>query len=186
MTDIDWAKNVMDKVDAGKSVPEEDLHKASAILIREVEKETLPHYAKNQTELAKLFKVDRKTIQRWRKEPGFPEPLSNGKWDVFATRTWIKANQRSDPDETEDLHDLKVRQLKLICEKLEHEISVKRGDYTLNDEVKRWVATMIQESKTVLLGIPAKAAPQVIGMEPAEAEAFLKDAINEALGHLSS
>lgn len=185
MATLEWAKKIMEKVDAGKTVSEEDLMKANEILLAEVEKETLPRFAKNQVELAKIFKVDRKTIQRWRKEPGFPKSLSNGKWDVHATKSWIKANQRHDAEETEDLHDLKIRQLKLICEKLEHEISVKRGDYTLNDDVKRWVASMIQESKTVLLSIPSSVAPIVVGLDPAEAELKLREAIDDALRHLS-
>ena len=185
MSDLDWAKKIMDQIDSGKNVPELDLLKANEILLKEVEKETLPRFAKNQVELAKIFKIDRKTIQRWRKEPGFPKPLSNGKWDVHAIRAWIKANQRQDIEETEDLHDLKIRQLKLICEKLEHEIQVKRGDYTLNSDVKSWVTSMVQESKTVLLGIPSKLAPLVAGMSPAEAEIAMKEAINEALTHLS-
>ena len=185
MADLDWAKKIMDKVDSGKTVSESDLLKANEILLSEVEKETLPRFAKNQTELAKVFKIDRKTIQRWRKEPGFPKPISNGKWDVHATRTWIKANQRQDAEEIDDLHDLKIRQLKLICEKLEHEISVKRGDYTLNSDVERWVATMIQEAKTVLLGIPSAVAPIVAGLDPAEAELRLRESIDEALAHLS-
>ena len=83
------------------------------------------------------------------------------------------------------MHDLKIRQLKLICEKLEHEISVKRGDYTLNSDVERWVATMIQEAKTVLLGIPSAVAPIVAGLDPAEAELRLRESIDEALAHLS-
>ena len=98
MADLDLAKKIMDKVDSGKTVSESDLLKANEILLSEVEKETLPRFAKNQTELAKVFKIDRKTIQRWRKEPGFPKPISNGKWDVHATRTWIKANQRQDAE----------------------------------------------------------------------------------------
>ena len=186
MKSLEWAKKVMEKVDQGKSVPEDDLHSATEILLKEVEKETLPRFAKNQTELAKIFKIDRKTIQRWRKEPGFPKPISNGKWDVHATRAWVKANHRTDPEEIEDLHDLKIRQLKLICEKLEHEIQVKRGDYTLNEEVKRQVAGMIQESKTVLLSIPSKVAPLVAGLEPADAELLLRESIDDALVHLSS
>lgn len=186
MSDLDWAKKIMEQVDSGKNISETDLLRANEILLNEVEKETLPRFSKNQVELAKIFKVDRKTIQRWRKEPGFPKALSNGKWDNHAIRSWIKVNQKQDAEEVEDLHELKIRQLKLICEKLEHEIQVKRGDYTLNSDVQKWVTSMIQESKTVLLGIPSKLAPQVAGMSPAEAEIAMKESINEALSHLSN
>ena len=43
-------------------------------------------YAKNQTELADFLGVDRKTIQRWRKENNFPTAMADGRWDVVAVR----------------------------------------------------------------------------------------------------
>jgi len=185
MSDLKWAKGILEKVEQGKEVSQEDLQRATEITLDEV-KNNAPRYAKNQTELAAIFKVDRKTIQRWRKEPGFPVPASNGKWDVAATREWLRANNKIDNSdiEEEDLHELKIRQLKLICEKLEHELKVKRGEYTLNEDVRRWVATMVQESKTVLLSIPSKLAPIMAGLEPADAEERLKEAIDEALEQL--
>tara|TARA_A100001037_G_scaffold279927_1_gene282237 strand:- start:3724 stop:4284 length:561 start_codon:yes stop_codon:yes gene_type:complete len=183
MSDIKWAKSVMEKVDQGKEVPQEDLQRASEILMREVES-VLPKTAKNQTELANIFKVDRKTIQRWRKEPGFPKPRANGSWDVRATQAWVRANNKVDNTDEEDLHDLKIRQLKLICEKLEHELAVKREEYTENALVERWVASMIQEAKTILLAIPPKLAPVMAGLEPVEVEDRLKEAIDEALAQL--
>ena len=185
MSDIKWAKSVMERVDQGKKVSQEDLQRASEVLIMEVETSTsLPKYAKNQTELASIFKVDRKTIQRWRKEPGFPVPASNGKWDIRATQAWVRANDKIDNVEEEDLHELKIRQLKLICEKLEHELSIKKEEYTENVDVERWVASMIMEAKTVLLSIPAKLAPIMAGLDPAEAEERLKESIDEALTQL--
>lgn len=193
MSNLIWAQNILERVDSGESVSETDLAKASDIVMAEVnkhkpkkKKESLPKFAKNQVELAKCFQVDRKTIQRWRKEEGFPPPVSNGKWDVEATHVWIKENHKIDvhEDEEEDLHDLKIRQLRLICEKLEHELKVKRGDYTLNDDVERWVSQMVHETKVVLLGIPAKLAPAVAGLEPAEAEARIKEEIDIALNQL--
>jgi hypothetical protein len=191
MSNLIWAQNILERVDNGESVSEADLSRASEIVMGEVnkhkprkKKETLPKFAKNQVELAKCFQVDRKTIQRWRKEEGFPPPVSNGKWDVEATHAWIKENHKIDVHDEDDLHELKIRQLRLICEKLEHELKVKREDYTLNEEVQRWVSQMVHEAKVVLLGIPAKLAPAVAGLEPAEAEARIKEEIDIALNQL--
>ena len=75
MSNLIWAQNILERVDGGESVSETDLAKASDIVMAEVnkhkpkkKKEALPKFAKNQVELAKCFQVDRKTIQRWRKE----------------------------------------------------------------------------------------------------------------------
>jgi predicted DNA-binding transcriptional regulator AlpA len=182
---IKWATSVMEQIDAGKNVSEEDMEKAHQILADQyIKVQKHDKYAKNQTELASVLGVDRKTIQRWRKETGFPPPLSNGKWDISATKAWLKAQQKKDVDEELDLHDLKIRHLKLMCEKIEFEIKTKRGDYTLNEDVVRWVGDMVTESKTMLLAIPAKLAPIVIAVDAAEAEARLKESIDEALNSL--
>jgi hypothetical protein len=91
------------------------------------------------------------------------------------------------PMEDEDeqsIHGLKMRQLRLMCEKLEHELSVKRGDFVSNEDVKQWVAEMITEVKVTFLRIPSKLAPILAGLSPAEIEDRLKDSIDEALGQL--
>jgi DNA-binding XRE family transcriptional regulator len=182
---IKWAAEVLENLDEGKKVSDDDLEKAHQILadqyIREVKAEK---FAKNQTELGKILGVDRKTIQRWRKEKGFPKPATNGRYNIKDARAWVKAHQKKDLDDEPDLHDLKVRQLKLQCEKLEFEIKTKRGDYSLNEEIANWVGEMVTESKTALLAIPSKLAPIVIGLDAAEAEERIKEAIDEALSAL--
>jgi hypothetical protein len=184
-----WATDILDRVNKGEKVSYSQLEKANEIISREVieeENEVYPRFAKNQTELAKIFKVDRKTIQRWRKESAFPSPLSNGKWDVHATLAWVKTTGKSSTvgDSLPDLHALKIKQLQLICERLEFELFVKKDEYTLNSEVTRWVGDMVMNAKTTLLSIPSKLAPQVVGLEPADAEIRLRDAIDDALSHL--
>jgi DNA-binding XRE family transcriptional regulator len=184
-----WATDILDRVNKGEKVSYSQLEKSNEIISREVieeENEVYPRFAKNQTELAKIFKVDRKTIQRWRKEAAFPPPLSNGKWDVHATLAWVKTTGKSASvgDSLPDLHALKIKQLQLICERLEFELFVKKDEYTLNSEVTRWVGDMVMNAKTTLLAIPSKLAPQVVGLEPADAEIRLRDAIDDALSHL--
>ena len=184
---IKWAEKIMSDIDTGKNVSDEDLEKAHQILADQyIKVQKHDKYAKNQTELAKVLGVDRKTIQRWRKEAGFPPPLSNGKWDISATKIWVKGQQKKDIDEELDLHDLKIRHLKLMCEKIEFEIKTKRGDYTLNEDVVRWVGDMVTEAKTTLLSIPSKLAPIVIGLDAPEAEQRIKESIDEALESLHS
>lgn len=185
---IAWAKQILDKMETGEKVSDDDLFKAHEILTDEVltmSVEKLPRFAKNQTELASIFKVDRKTVQRWKKEPGFPKALANGRWDVHATHIWCKANQKTSIIDEPNLHDLKIRQLTLMCDKLEFEIQSKKGEFTANDDVKRWVGEMVMEAKTVLLALPAKLAPIIIGLTPAEAELRLRESIDECLARLN-
>ena len=185
-----WATDILDRVNKGDKVSFAQLEKANEILTyaasQQEDAEVLPRFVKNQTELAKVFKVDRKTIQRWRKEAGFPAPISNGKWDVHATVNWVRANGKSDTigDALPDLHALKIKQLQLICERLEFELSIKKEEYTLNEDVKQWVGDMVINAKTTLLAIPSKLAPQVVGLDPAEAELRMRLAIDDALTHL--
>lgn len=184
---IIWAKEVLQRVDDGEKVSPDDLEKAHEILVDEVLSmgvEKLPRYAKNQTELAGIFKIDRKTIQRWRKEPGFPKALTNGRWDVHATHVWCRANKKTNIVDEPNLHDLKIRQLQLMCDKLEFELHTKKGEFTANDDIKRWVGEMVMEAKTVLLSIPGKLAPVIIGLTPAEAELRLRETVDEALARL--
>jgi hypothetical protein len=184
---IKWAKDILAKVDEGENVSDDDLTRAHQILTDEVlsmSVENLPRFAKNQTELATIFKVDRKTIQRWRKEPGFPKSLANGRWDVHALHVWCKANKKTNIVDEPSLHELKVRQLQLMCDKLEFELNAKKGEFSSNDDVKRWVGEMIMEAKTILLAMPSKLAPVVIGLTPAEAEVRLKDTVDEILTRL--
>lgn len=180
---ISWATTILEKIDNGEKVSDDELEKAHQILAEQFVKQTsLPKYAKNQTELAELFEVDRKTIQRWRKDPDFPKAAANGRWDVRATQKWIQ--EHTEDSTSPDLHDLKCRQLQLMCEKLEFELKTKRGDYTPNEDVVKWVGEMVTEAKTILLTIPPKLAPIISGLTPVEAEARLKESIDEALARL--
>ncbi len=49
------------------------------------------------------------------------------------------------------------------------------------EDVKRWTAEAVYATKVVLLSVPGKLAPQVVGLPIAEAEIRLRDAVHEAL-----
>jgi len=200
MPDTKWAKEILERADRGEKIPKADLQKASDILHDELSEtaaksKTLPSRAKNQTVLAECLGLERKTIQRWKKDnpDTFPRPKANGSYDVDAVIKWMDANGKSAPnvpaggeglEEGESIVSLKMRQLRLMCEKLEHELSVKKGEYTANVDVEQWVGNMVSEAKSILLRIPSKAAPILAGMSPAEIEDYLKECVDEALAKL--
>lgn len=83
--------------------------------------------------------------------------------------------------------DLEIERLRLQNEKLRFELSVRQKDYTANADVELWVGNMVMQSKRVLLAIPGKLAPQLLGLATeAEVERRLKEEINAALSLLSS
>tara|TARA_R100001510_G_C7655916_1_gene215459 strand:+ start:2415 stop:3149 length:735 start_codon:yes stop_codon:yes gene_type:complete len=201
-----WAMNILQRVKDGMKVTHNDIERATRILGGDLDEDgrdeleeshpattavldtELPRWAKNQTALADVLKVERKTIQRWRKEPNFPRPQSNGKWDVHAVRDWCKARGKkifSGEDKEEEKYDLEVRRLKAICESLELKLSVERGEYVLISEVYEQVSMLVAAVKTQMLHMPTTLAPTLIAIEDIhEMQDRLKDAIDECLRSL--
>ena len=140
-------------------------------------------YAKNQTELAKVIGVDRKTIQRWRKDPTFPSPKPDGRYNVSDVVVWKDESGSSAGDLTSK-ESAQVKSIMLQNEKLEIQVGILKGEYTPNVDVDQQVAEMVQQAKRELLALPSSLAPQVIGQSTAEAEKIIKQAIVEALRSL--
>ena len=140
-------------------------------------------YAKNQTELAKIIGVDRKTIQRWRKDPTFPKPKPDGRYSVSEAVAWKDASGSTAGDLTSK-ESAQVKSILLQNEKLEIQVGILKGEYTPNVDIDQQVAEMVQQAKRELLALPSSLAPQVIGQTVAEAEKIIKQSIVEALRSL--
>jgi hypothetical protein len=142
-------------------------------------------WAKNQVELAECIGRDRKTIQRWRKEHAdFPRAESDGRWNVVAVKQWMDKTGRADEEDDEDKTTLEVRRLRSICDRLDFDFAVIRGEYTKNADIAQMVGEMITDAKTELLSIPTQAAPMVVGLGVPEVESILRKFIDDALIHL--
>jgi len=144
-------------------------------------------YAKNQTELAEFLGVDRKTIQRWRKENNFPTAMADGRWDVIAVRNW-RENTRSSTDvSAEDMSKAEgeARRVWLQVEKLEHEIEVSKGNFITVEEAKAEISKMCSIARGILLAIPDTVAPLIIGMSAVNAQEKLRKEIDHALEQIA-
>jgi len=151
-------------------------------------KETDNRYAKNQTELAEYLGVDRKTIQRWRKENNFPVAMADGRWDVVAVRNWRENTRNSSDISEEDMSKAEgeARRVWLQVEKLEHEIEVSKGNYITVDQAKSEISRMCSIARGILLAIPDTIAPLIIGLSAIEAQEKLRKEIDHALRQISS
>lgn len=145
-------------------------------------------YAKNQTELADFMGVDRKTIQRWKKENNFPTPMADGRWDVVAVRNWRENTRNSSDVSEEDMSKAEgeARRVWLQVEKLEHEIEVSKGNYITIEEAKAEVGRMCSIARGILLAIPDTIAPLIIGLSAIEAQEKLRKEIDHALEQISA
>ena len=142
-----------------------------------------PSYAKNQVELAKAIGVDRKTIQRWKKDPTFPKTRADNRYSIKEVVEW-KEEHGSTAGDLVSKESAQVKSIMLQNEKLEIQVGILRGEYTPNVDIDQQVSEMVQQAKRELLALPASLAPQVIGQTIAEAEKIIKQAIVEALKSL--
>jgi len=137
-------------------------------------------YAKNQSELADAIGVDRKTIQRWKKDPTFPKSKPDGRFLVADVIEWKDAMGKQAGDLTSK-ESAQVKSILLQNEKLEIQLGILKGDYTPNEDIDAFVSEMVQNAKRELLALPASLAPQVVGQSIANAEKIIKQSIADAL-----
>jgi hypothetical protein len=148
----------------------------------------VPTWATNQSDLGRYLMPprDRKIIQRAMKLEGNPGRVEPGKYNVAQWQEFINANFASaELESAPDKRNLEMEKLRLQNAKLEFELQVKRKDYTENTKVEQWVGELVMAAKRVLLSLPAKLAPQVVGLTEVEAEKRLKEEINAALQQLT-
>ena len=148
-----------------------------------------PEFAKSQSELGRHLVPprDRKIIQLAMRKPGCPGRNDNGWYNIAEWQAFIRQHFDSKPQkDLPDKLELEMERLRLINAKLTFELQVKQRDYTANVDIERHVGGMVMAAKRVLLKIPSKLAPIVVGHTEVEAELILKTEINEALEFLTA
>ena len=120
--------NIAKKLKAGKplSKSERDLVQAAAFGGVPSNQE----YCDTQDELGRLIGVTRKTIQRWRKIEGSPEPRADGRWHVPSWRQFKISRQGDDEDEEENpiASVARAKQILLQNERLEMRILAEKKE----------------------------------------------------------
>ena len=124
--------NIARKLKAGKTLTETEKKRLEQA--KQVEP-SVPQYAKNYVELAKILGVDRRTLQSWRKEEDSPKAkTSNGKHDVEAWLAFQKKHGKKGGEPQEEPSDLpsepllKRKKLALFCQEKEMQLAVRRGE----------------------------------------------------------
>jgi hypothetical protein len=122
---------------------------------------SVPRWAKNQIELAKIVGRTRKTVMRWREESGFPSPAADGRWPVAKVIAWMAENGKE--NETEDptrRKTLNLTEEKTIGQRIDNKtrifrLGVLQKQYIPKDSARRIFAQFIAAAKTrSLSGVP--------------------------------
>lgn len=98
-------ENITKKVEMGKTMTEAERAILQAVAAGEMASTaaaTIKAFAKNQTELATILGVKRRTINRWRKESGNPGAESNGNWNVAAWKEFARKKGHKLADDEND------------------------------------------------------------------------------------
>lgn len=151
-----------------------------------------PKFVRNQTELAKLLGLSRRTVQNYAKLTGSPATRADGRIKVADWRRFLAQHDAEvDPRalngrKCAGVESLSLRETKILAEiKLLQQKHDERAKILVNAaDVERDVAAMIMQAKTVLLSGPSSLAPQVVGVSVQEAETLLREWLHSALSRL--
>ncbi len=81
--------------------------------------------------IAAALKISRTTLDRYLEMPGAPKEGPKG-WDFERVSKWISENASSSASTSKSnpvLAELKIRELKIKCDRLLHKLEVERGNY---------------------------------------------------------
>lgn len=177
-----FLKHVADKLRAGKTLTRQEQTRLSSLRHGT---DSAVTFAANQSELADLLDVSRKTIQRALEKDGNPGAMPDGRYEVKPWRDYLsRTNEHLAESDKTSIRSERARNLSLKNDKLEFELAVLRRDYIAADDVEKLVGEMIAESKKVLNTGPSSLAPQVVGVSIAEAEQLIREWVVTALNQL--
>lgn len=176
------AKNIERKLKAGETLSASQLNFLQAIQ-GGTGKAEAQQFAGNQVELAAALGVDRKTIQRAMKQPGRPEPKSNGRHEIAAWRTFLQGTGALASDDVDTVKE-KARNLVLKNQKLEAENAILRRSWKPVEEIERWGADIGAGVRKTICQLH-RIAQSISGLSTPEIEIRLKEKEDEILAQLN-
>lgn len=138
--------------------------------------------------LSKTLKLSRPTIDKFLKMPGAPVSDDGGLFDVVKVKEFIVANKRrGGAPITTGLNSVQARKIALECEKLEHDMKMRRGEFIDTAEAKKTLAALALELDTLMQQKFEEELPSrykgMTAMECAKLNASGRDAISRRFRH---
>jgi len=137
---------------------------------------------KNQNELAELFDVDVRTVQRWIRD-GLPR-TEKGFYDLAQIVSWWKKRNderfKNDPEKKWNHEHARWRAL---LRKLQYK--VKAGELIPREEVESEWLSILTTVKKKLLNLGPRIAPQVVGQEIHVVEKIITENVRDLLNAMT-
>lgn len=144
------------------------------------EKSLSPGIIKTQEDLAKALKTTTRTIRRYVRD-GMPR-TKLGYYDLAEIQKWCLEKNKGDskPDKKNaNEWDVEYRKTKALLADLQYREAI--GELLPKEEVEKGRVARVLAIKRAFLALPRAVAPQLVGLEPREIEAFLMERVRDMI-----
>ena len=136
-------------------------------------------------DLMKLLRVSRQTISNY-KDQGMPA-YARGKWDLLKVFEWYVDKTTVEKEATQQELDLEVekaRKTKIEADLKQIELDLAQGKAVTIEEAVTKTSQLLVKVKNIVMNIPQRVAPKIIGRNLKEVKLILQDEQREALNEI--
>lgn len=144
-----------------------------------------PGIVENLSQVAKVFKVTYRTVQRWAVD-GMPA-TSDGKYDLTEIQAWKLARADktgSKKNIDKEKYEANFRKYKALLAEIDYRTRL--GELIPRDEVESGRVQRILAVKTAFLSLPQTLAPQLVGLDARQIMAIMDKRIIEIIEKFSN
>ncbi len=145
-----------------------------------------PNYIVSTDELMKLLRVSRQTVTNW-KDQGLPV-YARGRWDVRRVLEWyvdrVTVEQQQASQAELDLEQERARKTKIEADQKQIELDVAQGKAIYIEDAVTRLSKVLVTVKNIVMNIPQRVAPKLIGKSLKEIKLILQDEQREALNEI--
>ena len=145
----------------------------------------IPNMEVSSSDLAKLFGVNNTTIYLYIRE-GMPQ-LTKNKYNLFDALQWYLGtlrNRMSAAQENYEYEQEKARKTKIEADLKQIELDLAQGKAVTIQEAVTKTSQLLVKVKNIVMNIPQRVAPKIIGRNLKEVKLILQDEQREALNEI--
>jgi len=145
----------------------------------------IPNMEVSSSDLAKLFGVNNTTIYLYIRE-GMPQ-LTKNKYNLFDALQWYLGtlkNRMSAAQENYEYEQEKARKTKIEADLKQIELDLAQGKAVTIEEAITKTSQLLVKVKNIVMNIPQRVAPKIIGKSLKETKLILQDQQREALNEI--
>lgn len=172
---------IVEALQQGKTLTQAEIRELAEYETGEEADTESPAIMATQKQIAKLFSVDTRTIRNWI-DAGMPAG-KRGKYDVAKIVAWkIMRDQPASPDAwMEKINEGRARLVNFRADIVEANARTVKGQLIAREDVERGLVQVSIAIKMALLALPRSIAPRLVGLEPREIEAVLRERVEEII-----